>query len=437
MRGVAPPAFLVTVASGGRVRPKGPVPLGVERRVHLWRGAATLALVLSGCIEPLQSGGVFITGSPEGRFDLACRFQRGEEASVCLPPARSSLVRALRAGERLGGDLAAGREGDWLVENGEIAFVVSSGGAVTGSADAVGHLVDIADAAVRRDEISRLVPSIGGRPVRFATTSAGVDPSGVAWVEGRGHAAGGRSVEVVTRYELAPEQRGIAVTHVVTNRGRASVRLVEIGDALYWGAAAPIADPQTFGAAAAAVGPELSYAVLSLNQAAVVARDEPGGARVSTEVARPLDRGGTLRSRGFVAVGRRGDELALASELTFLSGGTLGGLALSPPPPPVADASPRGGLFALTVWPLGDDGAPRGRPWSLLAGGAPGSTIVECPPGDYAIAQRGAPEGIATRVRVTPGEVARVSVAAYVPAPAPAPEPAEPAEIPPGEGSGI
>jgi hypothetical protein len=87
-------------------------------------------------------------------------------------------VRRLTAGDELDGELATGRPGDWLVENGEIAFVVEQPGRGHAVAKRGGQLVDIADGTRRRDEVSEVVLSIAGRPVHIEALEAGVDAEG-------------------------------------------------------------------------------------------------------------------------------------------------------------------------------------------------------------------------------------------------------------------
>ena len=48
-----------------------------------------------------------------------CKPADGQDAGVA-----AARVHPLRAGEQLGGPNATGRPGDWLLENGEVAFVI-------------------------------------------------------------------------------------------------------------------------------------------------------------------------------------------------------------------------------------------------------------------------------------------------------------------------
>ena len=99
-----------------------------------------LALAPASCAPPLQNGGVDVAAGAGDRLGILCRFRRGEDArkDLCDPgeqrvePAR--VRRIASAADTLRGPLAAGREGDLLLENAEIVVVIGAvGGGAAGS----------------------------------------------------------------------------------------------------------------------------------------------------------------------------------------------------------------------------------------------------------------------------------------------------------------
>jgi hypothetical protein len=146
------------------------------------------------------------------------------------PPARAFVVE--RTSDLLTGPKAAGRPGDYKLDNGVAAFVINQ--APLGFAASGGHLVDAAIAGGRDalDQLLLLDGEFPRQPIyeRVEPLSRG----NVAVVRASGHDAEEPSLRVVTEYALAPGATALEVTTVWTNDGARPLALAA-ADALQLG----------------------------------------------------------------------------------------------------------------------------------------------------------------------------------------------------------
>ncbi|WP_437587601.1 hypothetical protein [Sorangium sp. So ce1000] len=406
--------------------------LRAARRVLRPAGLFALALASATCAPPVQGGSVVVSSGAAERLGMLCRWGRGgaEQGDLCpsnAVAARPARVRRIAApADALSGPLAAGRPGDYLLENDEIAVVVDQLGPGTGVAESGGHLIDAADARARRDELGQIVPRLGVPPrqviYRDIATGAGAD--GAAWIEARGEVRGGElaggALSVTTRYTLGPRDRAVVITTSLRNDGGRPIDALDLGDVVHWGATehvAPGAAPGLRGEHEApylaGIGAGVAYALVPADGAKLRVRS---GARFSNVTfARPaaLPPGGRVEYQRILAVAPRGDTLAVETELFFLGGGSPGGLALelvdargAPLPPLVGKA---------TLTPIAEDGAtPAAASLDLwLRTGEGGPLAAEAPPGLYLVGFEGSGRRAlgSARIRIRDGEIAPARLA--------------------------
>ena len=337
---------------------------------------AVLPLLLVGCVEPLQNGGVTIVGDPSARLGALCRFRHGTDDGFCvneapeLKPARAR--RMTGANDGLRGPFATGRAGDYMLENEEIAVVIARPGP-DGGTPRGGALVDAADARTRIDALGQVLASFGGTENHavYDEIKTGAVDDGSAYVEVLGHALATPTILVTTRYALAPGSRVVMITTTLLANGAGDIHGLDLGDTVTWGGAASSAPgAQTQGgdsvAPDAAGAPPRSVEGVAPDAAGApprsvegVAPDAAGAPSRSVEGVAPylfgvghgaayalvkdgspflfrsdtsssvavLERGVTLSPARpveytrMLLVAPRGDTAALAAELVYLGGG--------------------------------------------------------------------------------------------------------------------
>ncbi|MEZ4297694.1 MAG: hypothetical protein R3B70_22245 [Polyangiaceae bacterium] len=306
-----------------------------------------------GCMEPLQSGGVDILGDPSERLGSLCKFRRqtdgfcasGEEEQA---GAGARVRRMTKAEEGLRGPYASGQAGDYLLENNEIAVVISRVDRTVVSS-LRGALLDAGSARDRVDALGAMRAEIGdgtGTPAYDAITS-GVGADGSAWVEASGsrlHGSEAMGMRVRTRYTLAPGARAVIVSTAVEGAGDGGPEAIDLGDQICWGGATPGA-PAGALPVGVAIDPQGKEAlrfnapyVLGVGAAvgyAVTADGSPFtsvhvGPCTTTQLARgrALTPGATVSYERLFVVAPRGDTAAVATELFFLAGGSPGGVEI-------------------------------------------------------------------------------------------------------------
>lgn len=373
------------------------------------------------CAPPLQNGGVEVLEGADARLQTVCKWRRGDgRPAECFaessqaPPSHAFVIE--NDEQLLRGPHALGRPGDVMLDNGEIAAVVAAVGRSSGPLADGGVLIDVGDARHRVDQLGMLAPTVHTaprHPTEVATPRGwiaealqlGSDPDGVAWVEVRGRLDGDDSSRVRTRFALAPGQR---VVHVSTwaDAGPTSTGRYVLGDEVHWGSSVPQPTRSTLDAVGTVVGYSLIPAKGWSGHAGEGALRRVYGA--TAEASRPPESDSGYHR--FLAVSVRGDSLALASELAFLSGRDLGALTVGfidergrPVPAPTSGIVElrRSSQSRLDL-----------RVAGARTGGFPFEVQAEAPIGTYVATYRG-PGGRSlapTEVRVVPGEVARAAI---------------------------
>jgi hypothetical protein len=243
----------------------------------------------------------------------------------------------MKAGEELGGPNATGKVGDWILENGEVVFVIDALGGGGGFAESGGNLVDAADARARKDELGQLFTHFGAFPRQGVYTSIDASdlPDGSAAVVSRGRELYEPSLQVETEYRLAGADRALLVTTTLRNTGAAAVALPAVGDAILWGGAEKVAPGKSVGFKGPSSGPFIggigrftSYAVTTPEgEIAAIS----GGAWTDTEQQKNVTvaPGASLTYVRVLAVGERADVASIVTELTKAAGGAVGALEIS------------------------------------------------------------------------------------------------------------
>jgi hypothetical protein len=366
--------------------------------------AITLLLgsLLAACPRPTD-GEPQIAISPGFRERL--ERMPGHLPKAPAPPA-AAHARPMKAGEQLGGASATGKEGDWVLANGEVVFVIDALGGERGVAKWGGNLVDAADARVRKDELGQLLAALGTIPRQGLYTSidAADLPDGVAVVTARGRALAEPPIELETEYRLAGADRALLITTTVKNAGKTEVMFPTLGDAIQWGAAEKVAPGKAVGFTGASSGPFIggigrftSYA-LTTPEGEIEATS--GGAWTDTQQLRSvvLAAGESVTYARVFVVGERGDVASIVAELTKASGGELGVLEIA-----LVDAAGKpvfvpAGAKVVVATPAGEE------VMSVVAATVGATFRGELPPGNWLLSY--APSG--GRVAAGPGRQAVV-----------------------------
>lgn len=408
--------------------PRSPARAGrAARRALRSASLCALALASATCAPPVQGGSVVVSSGAVERLGMLCRWGRGgaEQGDLCprdgsaAQPAR--VRRITGPADALSGPLAAGRPGDYVLENDAIAVVVDQLGPGAGLAESGGNLIDAADARARRDELGQIVTRLGAPPrqviYRDITTGGGED--GAAWIEARGEVRGrdlaGGALSVTTRYTLRPGDRAVMITTSLQNDGDRPVEALDLGDVVHWGAAGHVAPGMAPGLRGeieapylAGVGTGVAYALAPVDGATVRARSGEGFSDVTFARQAALPPGGRAAYQRILAVAPRGDSLAVETELFFLGGGAPGGVALELVDGRGAPLPPLAGKVTLT--PIAEDGAAPPAAaldlWLRTGDGAP--LAAEAPPGLYLVGFEGSGRRAlgSARIRIRAGEMA-------------------------------
>jgi hypothetical protein len=299
-----------------------------------------------------------------------------EEEQAAPPAAR---VHAMKDGEQLGGPGATGRPGDLVLENEEVVFVVEARGSSAGLPESGGHLVDAADAHVRKDELGQMLPRLGASPGRDACESVttGTAADGSAWIETRGRepaAAGAADVKLAltTRYTLHGPDRALLVETTVENTGDAAATLPWLGDVVAWGDAERVAPGKprgflgpTSGSYVGAVGRFVSYAIAS-TEGDIEAVSATSSTETAVREKVPLAAHETTHYERIFLVGARPDTSSLVGELALAAGQPVGEVKLTVPGGGAGtriEVTPDGSTEALTMAAPFEAVLPLGRYW--------------------------------------------------------------------------
>jgi hypothetical protein len=162
---------------------------------------------------------------------------------VTLAPPFVDLTR-LDGSSPLGGDMAEGIAGDWLLRNERLAVVI--GGEFGGNRERIGRLLDAAPAG-GEDVLCEMRVGASAAPLAdpeasylsVAADSIGAGETGRVLVA-RGRVREHPDVAIETRYSLEPGSSALSVVTRFVNRGRDTVSL-RAADMILWGEAEPFA----------------------------------------------------------------------------------------------------------------------------------------------------------------------------------------------------
>jgi hypothetical protein len=406
------------------------------QRAHQGAGFVAVfaaAALSSTCAPPAQEGGVNVIGGASQRFGMLCRFRRGGEQAgneLCdpgeekIPPA--GVRRIASKNDRVGGPLALGRDGDYVIENREVAFVINQLGRGFGFSESGGNIVDAADAVARIDELGSLFTYFGvfPRQALYDALTFGAEKDGTAWIEVRGRELYEEKLAITTRYSLGPVDRAVVIATSLENRGDKPIGPIDLGDAVQWGAAEKLAPGKApgfrgdyTGAYVGGVGRSVAYLLAPVKDAEVFAKNGTAWSNLSYERDIRLGPGEKVRYERVFAVAPRGDSVGVATEFFYMQGGAPAGLAVS-----LVDAGgakvapPEGGrVFLERARAEGEPATWADTWWWMRASpeaSAEGVIGGEVPPGRYAIQFQGGgrrSEGKAI-VEVKPGVVTSASL---------------------------
>jgi len=387
------------------------MPIDFARALSGLAVAASLALSLGACTEPLQNGGVVVFGGASARFDAMCRFRRGTDGqqSSCAPAGpdipRATAMRIEKESQLLKGSRAEGSVGDVLLTNGEIAFVFGGQGSAK-----PGVLLDVADAHVGQDELGSLAPCVadGADCLALAAPELGQERDGSAWVEVR--VAGQKPFDARTRYTLIPGARSLLVTTIVSTQSTEPSSLSRVGDVVVWGSSQPNVPPGEAPPFVAAVGTDVAYALVPADERSSVGVDALDGAMFVRHARDVLvSAGHSIRRDRALVVAPRGDTLGVLTEVALLrenqSPGAIEVRFVGPDGAPLAP--PVGGHVKVLAPTFPIEGY-------LAIGASPeGPTVAaEAPPGKYELDFEGAGRHAMAKVplEVRPGEVTQVTM---------------------------
>jgi hypothetical protein len=248
----------------------------------------------------------------------------------------------------------------------------------------------------------------GGDCLPLAAPEFGQDPDGSAWVEV--HASGQKLFDARTRYTLVPGARSLLITTIVSSQSIEPQTVSRIGDVVAWGSSQPTTPAGEAPPFVAAIGTDVAYAIMPVDDRSSVAVDAHEGAMFVRHARDVVVFAGhqIRRDRAFV-VAPRGDTLGVLTEVSLMRDGQAPG--------------------AIEVRFVGSDGLPLAPPVGgrvrvfapsfpidgyLAIGSSPeGSTVAaEAPPGKYELDFDGAGRHAVAKVpvEVRSGEISQVTM---------------------------
>ncbi len=204
-------------------------------RALLVAAAALATLLLQGC-----SKHGCLSGEDGCRVPAPCP----KVAFTCDEGAASSLSvdTIAAASERPGGVDAIAVKGDVRLRNAFVDVVVAAIGNQTNLDPSGGSIIDVATAGTKNDSINQILTVTGLLPDDAAlyTRLEIIDerPARVA-VQVRGTLQNRPDVQIFTRYELTPCDRGVRARTEIVNTG-SDTQLWLLGDGYWWGSREPV-----------------------------------------------------------------------------------------------------------------------------------------------------------------------------------------------------
>ena len=163
-----------------------------------------------------------------------------------LPEAAASVSARLITSpvELLSGSYSDGQLGDFIMENDQVAFVISAIGHSEYDALTGGSIIDAGSAALRADALGNLYTYFDDdwpRQAAYGTLEILDDGAsgGPAIIRVTGEDSNNPALSVETDYILASGTEYVTLTTTVTNTGGGSVTNFEVGDAFHWGGCRP------------------------------------------------------------------------------------------------------------------------------------------------------------------------------------------------------
>ena len=138
------------------------------------------------------------------------------------------------------GKLAIGKPGDYILANDRIRIIIDNVGQRQGFAEGGGNIVDAARQDANIDLLSQLITYFDNTfPRQAVYERIEVRKDGSDGQEARIRVSGrelkNRNLEIATEYSLRPGEPFVLLETSVTNRGTATIRDFELGDAVQWG----------------------------------------------------------------------------------------------------------------------------------------------------------------------------------------------------------
>lgn len=160
-----------------------------------------------------------------------------EPPAITPTPAAARAFRVTRPEDLLPGPAASGAVGDFRLDNGRVAFVVTDVPISYGFADTGGNLVDAA-AAGGRDSLSQIFLYLDDtfpRQALYATLEVTAAGGEEAVLTARGRDSADEDLAITTEYRLRAGDDALLLRTTVENRGADAVAAYEVGDAIQWG----------------------------------------------------------------------------------------------------------------------------------------------------------------------------------------------------------
>lgn len=157
---------------------------------------------------------------------------------------QATAARVTNLSQLCQGDMAQGRLGDYVLDNGRVRAVIA--GSPRGDIQ-TGALLDVGVAPYYIDYFLMMEPGYGPTPLgRIALDALVLTPAaalaeGRAGVEARGVDAANKQLAATVRYEIDSKTDAVVVTTLIENGSKETIKRVEPRDRFTWGGLTPFA----------------------------------------------------------------------------------------------------------------------------------------------------------------------------------------------------
>lgn len=194
-----------------------------------WGAAAVLALAACAPARP--------TDPPKPKI-----FTGGAPGVDSVPRLKTAFARKIKDERDLvGGPMATGRMGDYVLGNYRVRFIVSDIEHAGGFTLSGGHVIDADLAAGGRDALNEvwayLDDTFPRQPLYSNLEVTAPGAGGYAEITVKGADSQAPALSVTTRYRLLPDADYLIIQTSIRNDGAEIVRDYELGDAVQWGMA--------------------------------------------------------------------------------------------------------------------------------------------------------------------------------------------------------